>query len=65
MLLCAPVVGGVAGFSTMTNLGRSKDATMSSRGLPRPTPVVGLGILYLMVLLKLICICFTYICIMI
>ena len=50
-------MGGVAGVLTTTNLGRSGDATMSPRGLPRPTPVVGLGILYLIVLLEFTCIC--------
>ena len=44
-------MGGVAGISTMTDLGRSGDATVSPRGLPRATPVVGHGLLYLMVLL--------------
>ena len=44
-------MGGVAGISTMTDLRRSGDATVLPRGLPRPTPVFGLGILYLMVLL--------------
>ena len=44
-------MGGVTGVSTMADLGRSGDATVSTRDLPRPTLVVGLGILYLMVLL--------------
>ena len=30
-------------------LGRSGDATVSSRGLPRPTPVTGLSMIYLMI----------------
>ena len=42
-------MGGVAGVSITTNLGRSGDVTVSSRGLLRSTPVVGLSILYLMV----------------
>ena len=42
-------MGGVAGVSTTTDLGRSGDATISSHGLLMPTPVVGLDILYLMV----------------
>ena len=42
-------MGGVVGVSITTNLGRSGDATVSSRDLSRPTPVVGLGILYLIV----------------
>ena len=50
VMMC-PVVGGVAGVSTTTDLGCSGDATMSPRGLPRPTPVVGLGMLYLIILL--------------
>ena len=41
------------------------DATMLLRGLLRPTPVVEIDILYLMILLKPICTSFTYICIMI
>ena len=36
---CAPVVDGVAGVSTTTNLGWNGDATVSSRGLPRSTPM--------------------------
>ena len=44
-------MSGVAGVSIMTDLGRSRDATVSLRGLPRSTAMVGLGILYLMVLL--------------
>ena len=44
-------MGGVTGVSTMADLERSGDATVSTRDLPRPTLVVGLGILYLMVLL--------------
>ena len=58
-------MGGVVGISTTTDLGCSRDAKVSPRGLPKPTLVVGFGILYLMVLLKPICICFTCICIMI
>ena len=42
MLWCAPVVGGVAGVLVTTDLGRNGDATVSPRGLPRPTPVSGL-----------------------
>ena len=58
-------MGGVDGVSTTMNFGRNEDPKVSSRGLPRITLVVGLGILYLIVLLKLTCICFTYIHIMI
>ena len=50
VVMC-PIVGGVAGVSIKTDLGRSEDATVSSRGLPRPIAVIGLGILYLIVLL--------------
>ena len=32
MLLCAPIVGGMAGVSILTDLGHSGDATVSSRG---------------------------------
>ena len=42
-------MGGVADILTTMDLGRSGDATVSSRGLPRSTPVVGLNMLYLMV----------------
>ena len=65
MLWCAHVMGGVVGISTTTDLGCSRDATVSPRGLPKPTLVVGFGILYLMVLLKPICKCFMCIRIMI
>ena len=51
MLWCAPFVGSVAGVSTMTDVGRNGDATVSPRGLSRPTPMVGLDIWYMMVLL--------------
>ena len=34
-------MGGVADVSTKVDLGRSRDATVSPRGLPRPTPVSG------------------------
>ena len=47
VMMCL-VVGSVASISTTTNLGHSGDATMSLRGLPRPTPVVGLSMLYSM-----------------
>ena len=43
--------GGVAGISTTKDLEHNGDATVSSHGLPRPTLVVELGILYLMILL--------------
>ena len=39
MLWCTPVVGGVAGVSTMMNLGRSGDATVLPHGLHKPTLV--------------------------
>ena len=34
-------VGGVADVSTMGDLGRNGDTTVSLCGLPRPTPVSG------------------------
>ena len=34
-------MGGVAGVSTTTVLGQSGDATVSSHGLSRPTPMLG------------------------
>ena len=40
IVLC-PSVGGVAGVSTMTNLGRSGDATVSLRDLAKPTAMSG------------------------
>ena len=58
MLWCALVVGGVAGILIRMDLGCSGDATVSPHGLSRPTPVVGLGKSYLMILLP-ICKCFT------
>ena len=41
-VMCTPIVGGVASVSTMMNLGWNRDATVSLRGLPKPTPVSGL-----------------------
>ena len=38
------VMGGVVDVSTTMNLGHSGDAIVSSCGLPRPTPVIRLGI---------------------
>ena len=64
MLWCAPVVGGVAGVSITMDFGRGGDATVSSRDLPKPTPVVRLDIWYLIIdnfiILKPIPICFIH-----
>ena len=40
-IVMCPSVGSVAGVSTMMDLGRSGDATGSSRGLSKPTLVSG------------------------
>ena len=40
-MMC-PVVGGMTDVSTTKGLGRNQDATMSSRGSPRPTLVLSL-----------------------
>ena len=42
VVMC-PATGGVANILTTTDLGRNGDAMVSSHGLPRPIPVVGLG----------------------
>ena len=43
VMMC-PRRGCVVGVSTITNLGHSVNARVSLRGLPRPTPVIGLNI---------------------
>ena len=44
-------MGGLGGTSITIDLGCSEDVTVSSCGLPKLTTVVGLGLLYLMLLL--------------